>query len=93
MGNFREESRLNWKPSGGVIPSDPQLQVGCLQRIADAAEKLADGFNAVLKERDHYKAQSARNYQWGCEEREKVLSRDRQIANLRGQITKLKKRL
>lgn len=93
MGTHKEESKRNWGTVNDDHPTTDQLKLGCLQRIADAAEKMADGFNALLKERDHYKADAERKYQWWIDEHAKVLSRDRQISNLRGQITKLKKRL
>lgn len=93
MGTFRDESRLNWTGPGNSTPDSSQLQVGCLQRIADAAEKMADGFNAVLKERDHYKEWSERYRGYWDQEKANVEASNRQISALRGQITKLKKRL
>lgn len=89
MSTTREQSKLNWTGSNDF----ESVNTGSFQRIADAVEKMTDGFNAVLKEREDHKAWRERYRTWWDEEKKKVAARDRQIASLRGQITKLRKRL
>lgn len=60
--------------------------MGSLQRIADACELMAKNHKDLVAERDRL-ARVLNEY------RVAVDGRDRQIAALRGQITKLKKRL
>ena len=37
---YKGQSRKEWLPKGGKNAIDAELQVGCLQRIADALESL-----------------------------------------------------
>lgn len=61
-----------------------QIQLGAVLRIADAVEKMAQNYNALLTDRDWYK----RRYQ----EQSEVISRlQRSQAGLRGYIKRLKK--
>lgn len=59
------------------------LNTGCLQRIADAAEKMAVNHSQLLNSLDYYKRRSA-----ALEQRVEELKR--KVAALRGVITKLK---
>ena len=93
INTYRDLSR---KQLGNLEGEDVLLahvSTGSLQRIADAVENMADGFKAMLKERDDHKEWRGRYCEWWHEEQRKVSIRDRSISHLRGQITKLKKRL
>lgn len=52
-----EHSRVQWCNTNGDsdIPSDDRIQIGCLQRIADAAEKMAKSHDALIQEAARYK--------------------------------------
>jgi vacuolar-type H+-ATPase catalytic subunit A/Vma1 len=80
---FRQDSRIDWTPTSQPI-SKEQLAVGCLQRIADAAEKMVANYDAMRKKAERYE-------RWYKEEWARCTHRDRQISALHGQITKLKK--
>jgi hypothetical protein len=82
--NFRKYSRLEWTTATGE-PDNEQLTVGCLQRIADATERMAINHTLLMDELDRYKNLLTA-------ERIRVDSRDNTIRGLRGQITKLKAR-
>lgn len=82
MANLKDISKDNY----GGDATDKHIELGCLQRIADATELMASNFIALQNERDMYK----RRYNEGVEARN---SRDKTISNLRGQITKLKNKL
>ena len=78
----RNLSRQDWI---GPANSD-DIDTGSLQRIADACEKMASNYTALQNDRDMY-------HRWYREQRSKVEQRDRTIIALRGQITKLKRKL
>lgn len=40
--DFVAHSRKSWREMQAGGPTDTQIAVGCLQRIADATEKMAD---------------------------------------------------
>lgn len=82
MPNLRESSKLNW--DGGN--KTESIKLGCLQRIADAAEIMATNYINLQNELDIYK-------RWYNERCEVVKRRDKYISSLRGQITKLKNKL
>ena len=42
--NFKDFSRENWQRTDGEKPVNEQLQLGCLQRIADATEAMAKNY-------------------------------------------------
>lgn len=48
--NYVEESRKNWRPKDD-LPTDAQIQIGCLQRIAAALERLALPWEAIDREK------------------------------------------
>lgn len=50
---FKEESRKNWFSQDPIINDD--IKVGCLQRIADATEKMAQGYIQLENSRDYHK--------------------------------------
>ena len=65
--------------------TDNQLKLGCLQRIADATELMAQNYQSLIGERDSYK----RKYE---AERNRRLNQEKCNAALRGVITKMKKK-
>jgi hypothetical protein len=84
--SFRDASRQAWTPATGYDITDNQIQIGCLQRIADATELMAKRHQELISEKE--RAESSAKY-W----REASDRRDRQLIAARGQITKLKNRL
>lgn len=82
MATQREQSKKDWESRD----TSEDLQLGCLQRIADATEKMASNYQRMENDLAMYK-------RWYKEKCETVNNRDRSISSLRGQITKLKKKL
>jgi uncharacterized coiled-coil DUF342 family protein len=62
------------------------IQLGCMQRIADAIEKMAVNQDRLIHDRDMYK----RMYETA---RDTIYSQERSIRSLKGQITKLRKKV
>lgn len=83
--NYRDASRRNWHRIDGEAPDINQLQFGCIQRIADAAEKMASSYTAIEAERDRYK----KLYYEKVSDKAKLI---KEIIGLRGQIAKQVKR-
>lgn len=79
----KEVSRIDFALSG-ELPTHQEIQTGAIQRVADAAEKMAQNYDALVSERDRYR-------QWWKEEVARRGQRERSITALRGVITKLKK--
>ena len=55
---FREQSRVGWFAKNLTekeYPGHERVQIGCLQRIADATESMAQNFVNLQNERDSYK--------------------------------------
>lgn len=85
MTSLRDESRVNYRVRGERASTD-ELRTGALQRIADATEAMAKRHTELIRERDSFMSL----YYAACE-RETKLSRSN--AALRGQITRLRKKL
>lgn len=83
--SYREGSKVNWgvQLNGDQGLSMEQIQLGALLRIADATEKMAVGYNQLIRDLEYYKREHKK-----AREREAILSRSN--AALKGQITKLK---
>lgn len=79
--NQRDASRQNWSSSNTV----EEINSGCLQRIADATEKMAMNYTTLLNERDRY-------YKWYMEQQEVKEKLYRRISALKGVITRMKKK-
>lgn len=85
---FAEESKL---PYGRDVRSEDdcltkeELSLGCLQRIANAAEKIAGPYEAQLREIDYLK-----KYTKGQDV--VIITLRRRIAALRGVISRMKKK-
>lgn len=80
----RDASRLNHTASNPN--SIEHINCGSLQRIADATERMAGNYTALQNELDRYKV-------YYRELSERLSSRDKTISSLKGQITKLKKKI
>jgi hypothetical protein len=83
--NFDKESRKGWFVPD-VAPTDTQLAVGCLQRIATATEVMAQNHDRLVRERDNARADS--DY-W----RKEAGRLSRRLSAAKGQITRLKRSL
>lgn len=85
---LRDESRQHYgvtvEELDGV--AEPLLQLGCLMRIADAAEVMAKNYKALVDERNYYESRFR-------EESENHLKTLRQLRAAKRQITKLKNRM
>jgi hypothetical protein len=82
---FRKESARDWN-RGTTQPTMQDIQVGCLQRIADATELMAKRHQELVDAKRS--AESSRDY-W----RDMASQLEFSIRSLRGQITKLKKQI
>lgn len=85
MSTLRDLSRCEYS-ANDTIPNRDELKLGALQRIADATEAMAKRHTELIRERDSF----MRLYHAACE-RETKLSHSN--AALRGQITRLRKKL
>ena len=81
MANFRQQSRAEWINSAGGL--DREVELGCLQRIADGIETM--GKNVVALEADRNWWKTTAHERWERIERYK-----HRIAGLKGTITRLK---
>ena len=83
-----ELSRTRWiqpEVDGATgYPGDVNIKLGCLQRMADATEKMALNHERLISDRDFYKSL----YEGQREESRRLR---RRIAGLRGAITRLRK--
>lgn len=82
---WMEQSRRNWWSTPGAL-SDEQVAIGALMRIAAATEKMAAPYASMAMELEQRR-------KWHSEALARLRERDRQISNLRGQVTKLRNRL
>lgn len=77
-------SRTHWYDSSGGKPCDDRIRIGCLQRIADATEKMAASYDRMREDRDTCK----RMYQEAVAACERLR---RSNAALRGCLRRMKK--
>lgn len=82
--SYADESRRAWGRTDNQNPTFQELQLGALQRIADASEAMAKSHMALIADRDWWKRQADSR---GT----RMEAAQRSNASLRGQITKLKK--
>jgi hypothetical protein len=82
MSDFRHASRTNWASSNSV----EHINAGSLQRIADAAEKMAQRHTELIRDRDNYE----RYYRSECASHNMTRL---QLRASKGVITKLRKQL
>lgn len=81
--SLKDKSRRNWSNDNN---SNENIQLGCMLRIADATEKMAQRHTDLIRERDTYN-------RWYDEEAQRRKTIERQLSAAKGQITKLKKQL
>ena len=81
---YKNQSKRSWVWSEGT-PDNNQLKLGCLQRIADATELMAQNYQSLIVQRNTY-------INWYEEEKNKRLHQEKCNAALRGVITKMKKK-
>lgn len=53
--NYKDASRANWARTDNRNPTTEQLQLGCLQRIADATEAMAKNYVQLEKDVEFWK--------------------------------------
>jgi hypothetical protein len=83
--DLRDYSRLRFTiPNVNLAGPLNNVEVGCLQRIADATEAMAKPFVNLVSERERYE----RYYKSEREDNKRLA---RRIAALQGVITKMKK--
>lgn len=82
---YKDETRKNWGCTDRK-PTIDELKLGALLRIADATEVMAHEYQKLINERDMYK----RMYDGARASRDHF---GRSNSALRGQITKLRKKL
>lgn len=83
---YRKESRKDWYRAGQLKPGIEQIQLGCLQRIADATEAMANNYSQILAENQNLRMK-LKLYQSD----EEFLRR--QLAAQKGVATKLRQKL
>lgn len=80
-------SRVDWvtevEKEGGY-PGDENVKIGCLQRIANATEAMAQNYTNLISERDKYK-------RWYEIESAEYKRLQRSNNALRGHINRMKK--
>lgn len=85
MTTMKKASRDDFRLLG-ERPTSDEVKIGAIQRIADATEKMAQRYTELIDQRDRLE-------RWGRDLNVKCARLERSNAALRGQITKLKKRL
>jgi hypothetical protein len=81
--SFREQSKNDWGTRQDRNPTNEEIQLGAILRMADATELMASNYTQLQKDLDWYR-------QMYRESQEVITHQERKIANLRGQVTKLK---
>lgn len=83
-GTYKDESKKNWIATGIEKPTIEQLQLGCMQRMADATEAMAKSHTDLIRENQYLKQQKLELYK-------EVESLKRSVAAYKGKYTRLKK--
>lgn len=81
---LKDGSRKNYSTPDKL--NGEQIQIGCLQRIADATETMAKNYAQLITDRDRYQ-------RWYSEEKERRQAAERSINTYKGVVTKLKNQL
>jgi len=81
MPSMKEDSLKNWVSSA----STEHIQLGCLQRIADAVEKISGNYVRLTEDRDRYKS-------WYENERKRSQHLFKKIAGLKGAVTRSRRK-
>jgi porphobilinogen deaminase len=83
---FRNASKQDYRRAEAERPTHEQINLGCMQRIADATELMAKDRSDLVKE-NKWLASSRKHFRDDCE------FLRRQVAAQKGLVTKLKKQL
>lgn len=84
--NLKESTKINWTVQlngDSNYPGDENIKLGCLMRIADATEKMAQNYTKLQDELSLYK-------KWYKERGDTIEYLRRQNRALRGHLTRLK---
>lgn len=81
--NIKTMSRKEWSHDANSLEA---INAGSLQRIADATEKMAQRHTELIRQRDDFERSA--NYWRGQSDQ-----KDFNIRSLKGQVTKLRKKL
>lgn len=79
--NLVEASKQSW--SAKSPPTLEQINSGCFQRIAAAAEVVAENYLAIIGERNYWRSRAA-------EHQEQIIKLTRSYSALRANYTRLK---
>lgn len=85
--SFKEQSKHDWGrdlKEGQTLDTE-ELQLGCLQRIADGVETISGNWRSLIGEL-HLQKDENRRLQT------RITELNRQVSSLKGVITKLKKK-
>lgn len=85
FNSYKDETRKNWGCADRQ-PDTDELKLGALMRIADATEVMAHEYKRLIEQRNLYE-------KWWRESRTCSERLARSNAALRGQITKMRKRI
>lgn len=90
---YREISKDDYHPPSNrpILVND--LQVGCLQRIADATELIAQNYVQLLQRIELEKEKAEKYYQWFQEEQAKTERLQRSITAHKANYTRLKRKM
>jgi predicted RNase H-like nuclease (RuvC/YqgF family) len=80
---YIEESKVEWWGTNEQATHD-QIQIGCLQRIASATEKMAQRYTDMQSDLEWYKKRDSQN-------RETIQRLTRSNNALRGHINRMKR--
>lgn len=83
--SYRKESLGDWGTIQDEQLTIAQIKLGAILRIADATEAMAKRHTELIRDRDYYE----RGYR---ERGERIRHLGRQVAGLRGAITKMKRK-
>ena len=87
---LKELTKDSYSP-GSNSPTAEELKLGCLQRIADATEVMAQNYAAIIKAKESAEKDRDRYWKYYTDESATTKKLRAQISALRGVITKLKK--
>ncbi len=80
--DLRKMADMNWN---AAVKNIENIQTGCLLKIADNIEKMAQNYTSLISERNRYK-------EWYEQERKATHKLYSRISALKGVITKMKKK-
>jgi hypothetical protein len=96
--NYKDISLLDYgffppNAQGQYSASQPDIETGCLQRIATATETMAEGFAAVLGKLEISEKRSDRFREMLQVVRQQRDKLERQVAGYKGQLAKMRKQI